>query len=119
MGSAVYLSVRGFADSDDRERTELSRDLRRSLEREAVSVRGADGDIPPGAKGPVLDVAQLVLASGTSLSAVVGAVIAWSHRHRGASVKVSIGDDSIELSQVTKAQQDDLIRAFIDRHDTP
>jgi hypothetical protein len=60
----------------------------------------------------VLDVA--------GLTAVISAIRTWLARYGGGrrSVRLEIGGDALELSDATAADQERLIRLFIDRHAT-
>lgn len=82
------------------------------------------GEPPPGARGlDATTVGGLLVAIGTAaqgLSAVITAVRAW--RARGGTahrrVRLEIGDDVLDLSDATGADQDRLIALFIGRHAT-
>jgi len=82
------------------------------------------GEPPPGARGlDAATVAALLVAVGSAaqgLSAVITAVSAW--RARGGTahrrVRLEIGDDALDLSDATAADQDRLVTLFIGRHTT-
>jgi Effector Associated Constant Component 1 len=104
---------------------ELTHSLRQELlqlDVEDVTAQRA-GSPPPGARGG-LDAAQvggLMVALGNDaqgLAAVIAAIKAWLARRHGArrSVRLEIGGDVLELSSATVADQDQLIRLFVDRH---
>jgi Effector Associated Constant Component 1 len=57
-----------------------------------------------------------LVASPVFLRAVVDVVKSWLERPKRGSVTIKIGDDSIELTAATRAQQDELVQAFLDRH---
>ena len=77
------------------------------------------GPAPPGSKG--LDMAAAaalhvqVKGSVTALSMVVSAVRAWLQRGQdsGASVKLTIGERTLELSRATTEQQERLVQEFL------
>ena len=56
-------------------------------------------------------------ASGGVLTTIINALRDWMVRQPTLpSIKVSIGDDSIELDGVSAGERQQLIRAFIARH---
>lgn len=57
-----------------------------------------------------------LLASPVVLRAVVDVVKSWLERQKRGSVTIKVGEDSIELTAATRAQQDALVQAFLDRH---
>ncbi|MFF0010799.1 hypothetical protein [Streptomyces sp. NPDC005374] len=91
-----------------------------ALDVESVRFK-ADSPVPPGAKGAdAVTVGAIVVAFGASggvFTALIDTVRDWlgrsSARHR---VKVTIGDDSIELERATDAERQALIEAYIRRH---
>jgi hypothetical protein len=82
------------------------------------------GELPLGARGvDAATVGSLLVAIGSAaqgLSEVITAVSAW--RARGGTahrrVRLEIGDDALDLSDATAADQDRLIALFIGRHTT-
>jgi hypothetical protein len=110
----------GAAETDAHEVTDLTGQLRRQLlglEVEAVEPVRND-DVPDGAKplDAVSVGALVVTCTSGALRAVVMLVDKWlAHRPvRGA--KLTIGDDSIELTDVSAADQQRLLQAFVDRN---
>ena len=99
----------------------LMRDLRQELlelDVESVSTVPA-GPAPPGSKGLDMAAAAALLVqvqgSVTALSMVVSAVRTWLQRGKepGASVKLTIGDQTLELSRATTEQQERLVQEFL------
>jgi hypothetical protein len=82
------------------------------------------GEPPLGARGlDAATVGGLLIAVGSAaqgLSALITAIRGWTARGGTAHRKVclEIGDDVLELSDATAADQDQLIALFIDRHAT-
>jgi hypothetical protein len=80
------------------------------------------GRPPPGARVfDVVAVGGLLVTLGRSaegLRAVVSAIKKWLGRGEGTRrmVRLEIGGDALELSEATAADQDRLIRLFVDRH---
>ena len=82
------------------------------------------GEPPPGARvfGGAT-VGALLIALGQSaqgLQSVVSVIRDWLRRGEGTGrrVRLELGGDSLELSQVSAADQDRLIELFIRRHST-
>jgi hypothetical protein len=73
---------------------------------------------PEGAKG--IDAAvlgSLVISAGQeAVAAIVRAVASFVTRGTSRSVKLQLGDDVIELSGASRADQERLIEAFLARH---
>ncbi|MDS0136875.1 MULTISPECIES: effector-associated constant component EACC1 [unclassified Amycolatopsis] len=73
----------------------------------------------PGTRsGTAAAVGTLVglVSSPVVLRAVVDVVKSWLERQKRGSVTIKCGEDSIELTAASRAQQDALVRAFLDRH---
>ena len=120
MDGDVRVEVRDPA-GDAESLEELVRDLRQELlqlDVDSVSTVPA-GPAPPGSKGLDMAAAAALLVqvkgSVTALSMVVSAVRAWLQRGKdpGASVKLTIGDRTLELSQATTEQQELLVQEFL------
>jgi len=102
----------------------LSRLLRRELlemEVEEVAALPA-GPPPPGTRAfEVAAVGGLLVTIGQSVSgleAIVSAVRQWLARGRGMrrAVRLEISGDVLELSDATAADQEQLVRLFVNRH---
>jgi hypothetical protein len=112
-------------DGADAERLDaLTGYLRRELlqlDVEEVS-RVQAGDVPPGARAlDVLALGGLVVSLGraaTGLHQVVAAVRRWLSAGDGVrrTVKIEIDGDTLELSEVSAAEQDRLVDLFVRRH---
>jgi hypothetical protein len=80
------------------------------------------GEAPPGARSGSADaVGALLVALGQSadgLRSVVSVISHWLRRGTGAqrSVRLELGGDTLELSQVSVAEQARLIELFVSRH---
>jgi hypothetical protein len=110
-------------DADAAELDEVTALLRQDLlELDVDNVdRPPGGPAPPGTRA--VDAAilgSLVVSTGP---AVIGAVVrtleGWLRRRPNRSVKIEIGDDSIELTDASAEDQRRLIESFIARHATP
>jgi hypothetical protein len=117
---AVRVEIASETDVDAARLEELTASLRRELiELDVQAVdRIEDDSAPPGAKvGEVLALGALVVKvakSAASVAAVVRALQDWAARG-GRSVKLDVGGDTIELTGASRAQQDRLIEAWIER----
>jgi hypothetical protein len=107
-------------DEDASQLDETTRQLRRELlELDVDDVRRvAEGSPPPGARA--VDAALLgslaVTAGREVIGAVVGLLVQWIGRRSDRSVKLTIGDDSIELSGASADDRRRLVEAFLARH---
>lgn len=107
-------------DEDAAELDEAARQLQRELlELDVEDVQRVREDAPPpGARG--VDAAVLgslaVTAGKEVLGAVVRAIVQWIGRRADRSVKLTIGDDSIEVSNVSAEEQRQLVESFLARH---
>jgi hypothetical protein len=109
-------------DHDAEELAELAQGLRSELlqlDVDAVAL-ARDGGAPDGAKGIELFafgglVVHLGLSS-TVLSAVVETTVAWLGRRRTRSVKLTLDDDTLEVTGISSAEQSRLIEQWVARH---
>jgi len=110
----LLISVQG---EDEEERVYLAELLAYELRQldEVVSVNPAEGDpLAAGAKGSPVDWSTLVVgfAESTGFAAVVAALGGWLSRDKRRSIKLQVGSNSIDVSGITKEQQEDLINWF-------
>ncbi len=119
------LTLHIAEDGADAERIDaLTGNLRRELlELDVDDVQPAPGGpAPDGARAVDLAmIGGLIVSLGTSaasLKDVVTVVRGWLSRGAGArrTLKLQIDGDSLELSEVSAAEQDRLIELFIRRH---
>jgi hypothetical protein len=116
----VDLNVGSDADAADLEQDTLQ--LREELLQLDVSdVQRPPGDAAPeGAKG--IDVGLLgtliVTSSQEALGAIIRAVAGFITRSANRSVKLQLGEDVIELTGSSRADQERLLEAFLARHAT-
>ncbi|HKN49771.1 MAG TPA: hypothetical protein VJ010_06045 [Actinomycetota bacterium] len=118
----LILVLEGDTDTDAEELTALTAQLRwRLLELDVESVESVrEGEVPLGAKPiDVVSVgAIVVMLSTAAVPAVVRLMEGWLQRPV-LRIKVTIGGDSLELTNASKADKRDLTQAFLDRHTTP
>jgi hypothetical protein len=84
--------------------------------------RAEGGPVPDGARAvDVAAIGALVVSLGSTavgLKDVVTVVRGWLSRGDGVkrTVKIQIDGDTLELSEVSAAEQDRLVALFVDRH---
>lgn len=73
---------------------------------------------PPGTRAAeVALLGTLLVGVGKeTIAAVIRTIEAWVERRSSRTVKVTLGDDSIELSNVSDQDQRRLIESFVARH---
>lgn len=110
------------ADADTTELDEAARGLRSELlELDVQGVeRMTDGTPPDGARGLDIAIGGLILtAAKEMITAVVRTAEHWASRGSNRSVKLTIGEDSLELSDVSDEDQRRLVEMFLSRHVAP
>jgi hypothetical protein len=121
MPQRLVMEIGAGPDADVEELVLLRDGLRDELlglDVEVVDLIGSDS-APRGAKGKDREaVGALVIALYDSavVVALVGVLRAWAGRSAGRRVKVHIGEDSIEISQVSAEQRAILIETWLGRH---
>jgi hypothetical protein len=114
----VQVSLGSGADAGEVEQQTLQ--LRDELlELDVDDVRQPQGEsAPEGTRGAEMALlGTLVVTAGTeAVGAIVRTVASWLSRARGRSVRVELGEDSIELTDVSRADQRRLLEAFLERH---
>lgn len=95
------------------------RQLRRALDE--FEVRDVVGVAPDGAKGDAAAVGAVAVAlggAGGMVPLLIAIVRDWlGRRTAGQRVKLTVGEDSIEVDAASADQQRELIEAFLRRHD--
>src|SRR3954447_5337706 len=115
----VRLSIVGHADSDDRERAELGRELGSRIDGDRVAdVSHPEAEAPDGAKGTALEWSQLVLGFVGSLPALIGYLRSWQSQGKqaGAEIALEIDGDRITLENPSDAEREQLVTAWLARH---
>jgi hypothetical protein len=106
----------GDADEVERSTGRLRRDL---LELDVEDVEPVHvGEVPAGAKSvdPASVGALVVTLAPAAIQGLVAVVRAWLQARPVSSVKVTLGRDSLELTNASSEQMEELTRAFIARH---
>jgi hypothetical protein len=71
---------------------------------------------PSGSKGQLGDVSLLITAATPALSVVAGILRTWLISRPRRSIKLTIGEDSIELSAASLKAQSDVLDLFLLKH---
>jgi hypothetical protein len=117
----LTLALNCAPDSDPVEVDDLTGQLRRRLlELDVENVEPVrSSDIPAGAKS--IDAAAIgaltVTMSPAVISAVIGLVKSWMTDRPVRTAKLTIGGDSIELTHASSADQERLVRMFLERQE--
>lgn len=119
----MMVVLDGGTDTDAPELARLTGQLRGQLLELSVDTVELERseEIPEGAKplDPVTIGALVVTLGPAVLEAAVALVDRWLAHRPVRSAKLTIGGDSIELTQATAADQQRLVEAFVARHATP
>ena len=118
----LQLNVGLDSDAEAWELEEATSQLRQellSLDVDSVD-RPAGKQPPPGARAAEIpELATLLVTLGPDLIAGVASALAgWVGRGGGRSVKLNLGDDSIEATSISKDDQRRLIESFLARQAT-
>jgi hypothetical protein len=115
------LCIETGAETDAAELADLAVELRTQLLE--LDIERADpviaGQAPPGTRGEILIAGamtiMLALSSGL-LTALVERVQSWVSLSGGRSVRLEIDGDVLEVNEITRSEQRELIKTWIDRH---
>ncbi|MGH3770050.1 MAG: hypothetical protein ACRDRW_01385 [Pseudonocardiaceae bacterium] len=116
------LCISAGPDADAAELDELAMQLREQLLELDIerADRATAGQAPPGARaGEVLVAGALTVLLAQSsglLTALVETVRSWVSRGSGRSVKLELDGDVLEVTGITRADQRELIKTWVDRH---
>lgn len=114
------VTLEGAADSDAEELDELTMSLREELLAQGVddARRSALGAAPHGTKaGEMFQLGALVVAlSPVALQGVIDGVRQWEAGRSVRKVTITVAGDSLTLERATQAEQDQLVKAFLDKH---
>ncbi len=113
----VLVHVSAAGDVDDEELAELVSDLREALLELDVqrAVALTEDDAPDGAKGVAAVAGWLAVTLGpTAAKAVVERVAAWAGL-QGRTVEISLGQDTLKVAGVSRAEQRRLIDEWLAR----
>jgi hypothetical protein len=113
----VGLGVKG---ADARALDDLTRGLSNELRQAEVhSVeRISEGDAPPGSKGDPFTIGWLVVTLTPIVAAkVFDILVDWAKRGHGRTIKVTLGQDTIELSGATRKEREKLLNKWLKKVD--
>jgi hypothetical protein len=118
----LSVELQAGPDTDAEELAQIAERLRAELlDLDVDTVRQpVTGKAPEDAKGAdLLAAGQLVVglvATPEVLASIIGAVRSWLGRNRARSVKLTLGGDTLEVSGVSSAEQEQLIDLWVSRH---
>jgi len=116
----VTLDAKPDTDAGDLERlTRQLRDELSELDVQADLVTG--GSAPANTKaGDVIEWGTLLLtlaASGGVITALINAIQAWlTNRNQPATITIEIGGDKLQITGNPSPEQQQLVKAFLQRH---
>ncbi len=116
----LVLALEGASHSDPVELDQLTGQLRRRLlELDVDDVRAVRTDeIPPGAK-PVdpVTLGALIVTAGPAVVKAVGDLVGrWMENRPIQTVKLTIGEESLELSSASPEERERLVDLFVARN---
>jgi hypothetical protein len=121
LSMEIELSIE--PDAEAAELDETTTQLRQQLlELDVQNVERPRGEpAPPGTRAVDAAIlgALVVQVGPVVLGAVVRTLEGWLARRPDRTLKMAIGDDSIELNNVSDEEQKRLITAFVARHTNP
>jgi hypothetical protein len=120
----VALDLLTGDELDDEDVMELAQNLRSELlDLNLDAVEFASTDAPVGSKADVATLSTLLLtlaASGGVLTSVIGTLRDWLLRQpTPITVEVSIGSDTFRVEGATSSEREQLLAAFVAKHDPP
>jgi hypothetical protein len=84
-----------------------------SVEQQSLAVS------PPGTRSAGVDAGALLIAlggSGATLPVLIALVRDWLNRRGSGVVRMKIGEDELELSHASPEVQEEMLHAFLSRH---
>lgn len=119
MPRTLQICLGGRDLCDPEELWQVRGRLRHTLETLGAEVALSADEPPSGAKGTGIDVASLIISFTGGMPGIVDvvrAVKAWLVRDEAGSITLDIDGDRIEITKVSNADRDVLIRAWLSRH---
>lgn len=113
----LYISVDSIDDIDDEDRDAMAHELMRDLDTlDYIDSVGfaSTGKLPDGAKGFSIDVGALIvkIAEAGGVSTLINILGSWLLRDKSRTLKLQIGNNSLEVTGVSEAEQAELIQWF-------
>jgi hypothetical protein len=114
------LKIEASSDTDDQEKIELVRHLRKELlALNAVeSVQSPQAPAVPGAKSVGIDWQTLIVtmaASGGVLTTLISTIQSWLKRRESTSVTLEVGEDKLIITAASSETQKRLVDDWINR----
>ncbi len=114
---SFHITVNSTSDIDKEDLAELSRELYEELNEvdSIISVEPIRGnELPKGAKGPSIDFATLLIkiAEFGGITALITVLGTWLGRDKSRTLKLQIGDKSLELTGLSAVEQQELTQWF-------
>jgi hypothetical protein len=110
----------GAKGADARELDELTRSLSNELRQTEVhSVeRVSEGEAPSGSKGDPITLGLLaVTLAPIAATKVFDILVDWVKRAQGRTIKVTLGQNTIELSEASKDEREKLLNKWLQEVD--
>jgi hypothetical protein len=106
----------GAKGADARELDELTRGLSNELRQ--IEVRSVDrlseGEAPPGSKGDPFTIGWLLVTLTPIVATkVFDVLVDWAKRAHGRTIKVTIGQNTIELPGATSKEREELLNRWL------
>jgi len=109
----VGISAKG---ADAKQLDELTRSLRNELRQIDVSSveRLSDGEAPPASKGDPFTIGWLaVTLTPIVITKALDLLVDWAKRAQGRNIKVTIGQNTIELPSATPKEREKLLNKWM------
>jgi hypothetical protein len=117
MGEGRWVEVRVVGSELDGEEVEKAvRQLRKELAEQEFMTQSTTSDAPESAKGDgaAAGLAVALVGVGGMVPALIAVLKDWiCRRHSPGTVKLTLGDDSIELDKPTFKEREQLLEAFL------
>lgn len=119
MGEGRWVEVRVVGSELDGEEVEKAvRQLRKELAEQEFMTQAVTAEAPGSAKGDgaAVGLAVALVGAGGMVPALIAVLKDWiCRRHGPGTVKLTLGEDSIELDKPTFKEREQLLEAFLAR----
>lgn len=113
----LYVAIDGGPDTDEYDLIEFVSQITKELNK-VDSIESAEqvreGELPEGAKGlpPAAAKVLITLAKASGVTALINVFGPWLSRDRSRTLKLQLGDSTLELSGLSKDEQQELTEWF-------
>ena len=111
----LYVAVGGGPDADEYDLEDLTQQLFDKLNHldsiESVE-RVREGELPKGAKGAALGTVLIKLAETAGITTLIGVLGSWLSRDRSRTLKLQLGNSTLELTGLSGDEQQELAQWF-------